>query len=991
MTNYTRSVCSMLAASTALWASAVSAQTAPTQPADAGTSPKPAAADSAPASEIVVTGSRISRRDYVAQSPIVTQTAEALQATGSTTVDQALLQLPQFQPGQGGYTNSSAGGQGVGLSSLNLRSLGPQRTLVLLDGRRAEPGNGLTVIDINSIPTSAIQSVEVITGGASATYGSDAIAGVVNFKLYHKFQGIRMDAQVGASSRGDAGNQQASLIAGTKFAGDRGSIMISAEYQHRDALRYTARDWSNPSLSYSNVIGNGSYSPGANAPSQAAVNAIFAKYGFAAGSALRTDTLGFNQDGTLFRNRNTTTAPLNYKSSSNNCMVVTASVFAYDGLCLNLHQIPLTRYAALGRAEFEVSPSITAFAQVQYSKVNVYAQGSNPVLTPVGASSLSVPITNPFIPADLRTLLASRANPTAPVAVVKRFMDDGARSYVNNTYTYQALAGIQGALPFKGWTFELYASHGHTDAEDNVYAGAVSLAAVQRLLTAADGGASLCTGGFNIFGPEPVSASCAAYVARPTKSFTSIGQDEVAFDATGSLFQLPAGDVKLAVSAAYRRNTYRTAPDAGIIAGDIAATTATQPLSGSTNVVEGAGEVLIPVLRDIPLVKSLNVTGAYRYSKYNISGGVSSYKGGFDWRVASPLLLRGGYQKAVRAPSVGELFQPLQGTIANIGLPPSAGDPCDIRSLYRTGTNASAVRTLCIAQGVPSALIDNFNSTNSGIASSTVGNTGLKPETAKTLTFGAVFQPTFLGEAFRRMTLSVDYYKIRLDGVISSVDPLTSVSKCFNSDGSNPSYSASYVLCGNIQRDPTSGQIAGSSQQLQNLGAYRTSGIDIVFDWALPLRSLGLGEKDTLRLNVAATYLRNFDVQVNPGAPFTSYRGTITIPTGPAASAYARMKANTTVEFDHDGFSIGMKWLHVTGFRDVSTATNAASTVPGTPTYDLFDVFAKVRVNEKFELRGGINNITDRSPPGVGGFNATNPGLYDPIGRAFFIGVRAAI
>lgn len=985
-----RSISSLLAISTALWAAAANAQVAPEAAVDSGTKAD-ASAEPAKTSDIIVTGSRIARRDYVAQSPIVTQSAETLQATGATTIDKALLTLPQFQPGQGGFTNSSAGGQGVGLSSLNLRSLGPQRTLVLLDGRRSQPGNGLTVIDINSIPSSAISGVEVITGGASATYGSDAISGVVNFKVYHRFEGIRLDAQAGISSRGDAANQQASLIAGTKFADGRGSIMIAGEYQHRDGLHYTDRDWSSPSRSFSNVIGNGVFAPGSNAPSQAAINTVFSQYGIAGGSVLRTDQLGFNQDGTLFRNRNTTTAPLNYKGSSNPCMVVTPTTFAYDGLCLNLHQLPLTRYATLGRAEYELSSSLKAFVQGQYSKVTAYAQGSNPTLNPVGASGLSVPITNPFIPTDLRTLLASRASPNANFLVVKRFIDDGPRAYVNRTTTYQLVAGLEGQLPINDWSFELYGTHGRTSGTDKVYSGAVSISAVQRLLAAADGGASLCSGGFNIFGPEPVSASCAAYVARPTRSVTSIGQDEVAFNTTGPIFTLPAGDVKLAVSGAYRRNSFRTTPDTAISAGDIAATTATQPLYGVTSVVEGAAEVLVPLLKDLPLIQSLNATGAYRYSKYNISGGVSSYKVGVDWRVVDPIMFRGGYQKAVRAPSVGELFQPLQGALANIGLPPSAGDPCDVRSNYRSGANAAAVRNLCIAQGVPSAVIDSFNSANSGVQSSTAGNIGLKPETAKTLTFGMVFQPSFLGEAFRRMSLSVDYYDIRLKSVISSVDVLTSVSKCFNADGSNPGYSASYILCQNLFRDTTTGQIAGSSQKLLNLGAYKTSGIDIVFDWVLPLGSLGLGGEDTLRFNVAATYLRNFDIQVNPGAPFSNYRGTITIPTGAGASAFARMKANTTVEYTHDGFSLGVKWTHVTGFRDVSTATNQASTVPGTPTYDLFDLFAKLRVNDKFELRGGVQNLGDRDPPPVGGFNATNPGVYDTIGRSFFLGVKAAI
>ena len=976
-----RSMCSFVALAVCLAGQAAQAQEVPA----------PSSGSDASSETIVVTGSRIARRDYVAQSPIVTQSAEVLQQSGASTVDAALIQLPQFQPGQGSFTNSSAGGQNLGLSSLNLRSLGAPRTLVLLDGRRAQPGNGLGVIDINSLPSSAIAGVEVITGGASATYGSDAIAGVVNFKLYHSFDGIRLDAKAGVSDKGDAQSYQASIIAGTKFADGRGSVMIAGEYQQRELVGFTDRSWSTPSKSFSNVLGNGAFVPGTNAPLQSVVDTVFSKYGVASGSVLRTDQLGFNQDGTLFRNRNVTTAPLNYKASSNPCMVVDATTFAYDGLCLNLHQLPLERYAGLGRLQYEISPAINAFVQVQYSNVTARGRGSNPVLAPVGATGFTVPVTNPFIPADLRTILASRANPTAGFVVSKRFVDNGPRSYIDKTETYQIVAGLQGSLPLAGWTFELYGSTGHMKARDDVVAGANSIAAIQRLLTAADGGASLCAGGLNFFGPEPTSAACQAYIARPTVSYSTADQDELAFNAQGGLFNLPYGEVKLALSAAYRKNSISSTPDSAISAGDIAATTATQPLAGSTSVTEGAAELLVPLLARLPLIESLNFTGAYRYSKYNLAGGVDSWKAGFDWRVVPSLMFRGGYQSAVRAPSAGELFQPLQGAIANLGNLPAAGDPCDVRSNFRTGSNGASVRTLCLAQGVPTSIIDTFNQQNSGILSSTAGNLALKPETAKTLTLGAVFQPDFLGAAFSKMSLSVDYYRIDLENVIASIDVATAVGKCFNTDGSNKSYDPAYVLCSNITRDPATGLIVNSISRLQNLGAYKTAGVDIVFDWALPLSSVGIGGDNTLRFNVGATYLDYFDIQVNPGGQFAHFAGTITTPLPNANSAYAKWKTNTTVELDTGAFSFGVKWLHLSSFKDVSTATNPASTVAGTPKYDVFDLFAKVKVGDRFELRGGVNNVADRAPPVVGGFNLTNPGVYDPIGRSFFIGFKAKI
>lgn len=934
---------------------------------------------------IIVTGSRIARRDYVAQSPIVTTSRAAIESTGTATVDAALLQLPQFQPGSGGYTNSSSGGSGVGQSTLNLRGLTAVRTLVLLDGRRLQPGNASNVIDINTLPTSAISGVEVITGGASATYGSDAIAGVVNFKLYHSFDGLRLDAQAGVSQRGDAGSLQISGITGRKFADGAGSIMVAAEYSERQGLTYRDRPFSTPSGSYNATLPNATFVvSGNNLPTQAAVNNVYAQYGIAPDTVGRTVQQGVNGDGTLFVN-NTNNA-YNYRADNAQCMYVSGTFVRYDGLCTNTLQLPLKRYAGLARAEYEISPAVRLFVQGQYANTEVIAQGSHPQLASAGSSSFTIPVSNPFIPADLRTLLNSRPNPAASFQITKRILDGGVRHFRNTAETYQILGGAEGAIPGTDWTYEIYGSYGRTNFKDRSFDGSYSLSAIRQLVNAADGGASLCSGGLNLFSSTPISSQCIAFIQRETLSRTRIGQDEVAANLSGGLFNLPAGEVKLAVSGNYRTNTYSATPDPLLQIGDIAAVNGIPATTGKTKVAEGAVEILIPVLADVPLVEALNLTAGYRYSHYNLFGGVHTYKLSADWRVAAPLLIRGGYQRAVRAPNIGELFLPASAGVANLG---TIGDPCTTTSALRTGANGASVRNLCIASGIPTSLIDTFNGA-AVVPATTQGNINLRPEKADSYTIGAVFQPTFAGPAFNRMTLSVDYYNIRINGAISAIDVPTSIAKCFNTDGSNPSYDASSIYCQNVVRNSGTGQIANSFQALLNLGGIKTSGIDVAFDWSLPFSSAKLGS-GSFDINSTVSYLDSFKIQATPNSPFQEAAGTIVGPSSNGQS-YARWKATSTITANLGAVSLGVRWRHLSAFRDSSVITNPASTVAGTPPYDYFDLLGRIKVTDNFELRGGINNLADRNPAPVQGFTGTtNMGIYDVIRRSFYLGVKATI
>jgi iron complex outermembrane receptor protein len=307
-----------------------------------------------------------------------------------------------------------------------------------------------------------------------------------------------------------------------------------------------------------------------------------------------------------------------------------------------------------------------------------------------------------------------------------------------------------------------------------------------------------------------------------------------------------------------------------------------------------------------------------------------------------------------------------------------------VRSSFRTGANSSTIRALCLAQGIPVSIVDTYNQANVGQPSVTQGNPDLSPETAKSYTIGAVFQPTFLGEAFQQVSLSVDYYNIRIEETIASLGVQNTLNKCFNADGSNPGYSATNFYCALIQRNTLNGQISRATQPLLNLGGYRTSGVDAQLDWNVPLDTLGLSGAGNVITNVTVNYLDNFEIQQQPGSPFQDFTGTIG-----GASTNARWKYSGSLVYDRDLFQVGLRWRHTSAFRDSSVVTNPASTIAGPESVNYVDLFGRVRVGDKLELRAGVTNVGDVEPEQVGSLKGfTNPAIYDVIGRAYYAGFR---
>lgn len=949
--------------------------------------------------EIVVTGSRIARRDYTSTSPIVTTTQAAIEDTGQVNLEQALQQLPQFL---GGRDSTVTGLGGNGYSTLNLRGLGDNRNLILLDGHRLPIASSTGATDINIIPGSLIGSVEVISGGASAVYGSDAISGVVNFKTRH-LDGVEVAAQGNLSEMGDAGVRNFSISAGGKYAGGRGEYFATGNFTDRSLVFYKARDF------FAKAGGSGSQATGAvqfvgGAPSRAALDSVFGAYGVAAGAVATNSRFGFNSDGTLYA----VTGGYNFKESLEDYGLVSNQIVGFTGR-ENYLISPQERYNVFGKTSFDVNDRVTVYGQALYMQSTITTSSAWAITAP---TQPSVPVTNPFIPAGLRTLLASRpaAVRNNPVLLFKGYQEMGRRTYEEDYDVYQLGAGVRAKLA-SDWTLDVFGSYDDTTLHERIN-HVVLYPRVQILLNAADGGASICAGGYNPFGlaaSATISDACRNYLTAPTD--TQMGLKQSVFEATvqGTAFNLPAGPAKVSFTADWRENQFDLNPDillipnydyTGTAFNDIAsaryanspasATNTIFPAAGKVSVKELAGELLLPIVSDGAFAKSLNLTLGARISDYNLAGSAFTYKAELDWRPVESLLLRGGFEHALRAPNVAELFSQ-SGTVVSVGNPPTAGDPCDSRSSLRTGANATGVRNLCLAQfqsaGLTATeaanLYPGYTYVSAVVGSRITGNPKLDPEAADTYTLGAVYSIGPLGEWFRKGSISVDYYNIEIKDQIGTVTGSLALQKCFNLDGSNPTYDPANSYCSTIVRSAGSGILFDIGAPYLNLAGTRTSGIDVQFD-----SEFNLPHDLRLSFNTVVNYLDEFRIQSLKGSPWQEYRATIS--SGRATTPpLPGWRSATTLGLAYGDASASLRWRHIHSMRDIASVTSATPP-PGVDAYDILDLSARLKLSERFELSAGINNLLEKSPPVVGGVaGQTTPTLYDVIGRNYFLGAKA--
>jgi outer membrane receptor protein involved in Fe transport len=930
---------------------------------------------------VTVTGSRIRRADYVSDSPVVTVSSSALSETGSTATEHLLNTLPQFVPSVTTTSNNPANG---GQANIDLRGLGTLRNLVLLDGRRLPPSNSTGTVDVNVIPTALIESIEVVTGGASAVYGSDAIAGVVNFKLKRDFEGVAIDSGFGQTGRSDGAEWSSSLTMGANFAeNNRGNAVFSFQYSERDALYQDARDFSLVTLDVrkggntpqgSPTILEGRYARDqVNSFTQAAINSVFGRYGAAPGSVPFAQNIGFNADGTLFSIG--TTAPgsvVNYRGDQND-PGFNDRAFTWNFAPSNAMVLPAKRWSLTGLGDFAVNERTEAYVQTFFTTYDTTA-----TLAPVPAGGVRIPVTNPFIPADLAELLASRPDADASFAFTQRMLGVGPRETRDEYDVYQLLAGLRGKVG-DDHNWDVYASTSNM-SNTTVFDNDVLTPRMQELLNAADGGVSICAGGYNPFtGPAGMSAACADYVRGYLTNRTQLDTSMAEATFGGKAFALGARDAQFSLGASWREEAFDFRPDQVIARDESAGFNQQLPLQGGFNVTDLFGELYLPVVEGKPLAKDVGFTLGARFSDHSLAGSNSAYKLEGNWHMVDHLRWRASYQRAVRAPSISELFSPL-----NENFPTLLEDPCSVDSAARNhGANADvaqggsgAARALCIAQGIRPDSVDSFS--NAGqIQTLGGGNPDLTEEKANTFTVGAVFD-------FENFRASVDWYDIELSDAIFSVPAGEVLLLCFGFSGNNTALDANDPACRAIDRVT---QIDGSaangipsvpSQGTANVSSLRTSGLDLQLDWGI-----GLGGAGKLDLNLLANWLQKWEVAYVPGLPLIDYKGTIGDNIGGAFPDY---KLLLNARWQLKNFGAGLRVQHLPAMANKYSSYDPFTTI-GTPATTYLDANASWRLKDSLELRLGVENLTDEAPPlytAAVQMN-TDPSTFDVLGRRYFL------
>jgi outer membrane receptor protein involved in Fe transport len=952
--------------------------------------------------QVFVTGSRIARPDFDSASPIVSVTQEFFRRGGSPTVESQLNTLPQFVPS---YTSTSNNPGNNGQANVDLRGLGTPSTLVLVDGKRLIPANGDGVVDLNIIPSSLIESVEIITGGASAVYGSDALAGVVNLKLKRKFDGFQIDGTWGQTDRSDGTQYEAGLTAGTNFAAGRGSVVGFVGYADRELVTQGDRDFSKYALLYVEP-GNGTLGPGnaflpagnffleegivafpgSNEPSPQEFEDLMGHYGYTAGDLAGQvpyqNLFGFNTDGTLFTSGDESYAGTGQLGVANfrgvrDPVTFNDSVYSYNFAPPNALQLPLERNSAFARAEFELTDSARVYAQGLYSDYSVTTQ-----LAPAALfSGVLIPVDNPYVPEDLKRLLDSRPDPSGDIEFYKRLSELGPRIMEDTYDVYQLTLGLSGTI-FGDWEYDAYVQQGANDRE-NRQTGNVLLSRAEELTFAPDGGESIC-GGFDPFGLGSISPECLDYISVAASNHASVDQAIVEASLSGPLLELPAGELRAAFGIFYKEDKYQyvSSPVASVFLPDgrpdIQGFLASDDIQGDDHNVDVWGEVLVPLLRDVPGVSSLEAVLGYRLSDYASAGRFDSWKAELLYQPIEAIRLRGSYQQAIRAPSVYELYLPQLPTFSDFFFFEEGVEPCDATSVARSGPEAASVEALCIEQGVPAAVMPDFSDSDGEMSGVTGGNPDLGPEEATTSTLGVVWTSRFSHALVSNLQVSLDWYRIEITDKIWPMSSNQYVQYCYDARY-NPDFSPSNQWCAMFARDPVTGEIEDIRDINWNAFNWETSGLDLQVDWRF---DLGPGQ---VGVSWFVSWLDNWTESAVDSSALTEYSGTIGAGVG---FSYPEWKSNLHLSYAWRDLTLGAGWRYVDAMTDVFERDFQV------PSVDYFSLDASYEFSsgplEGLSFVLGVENLTDEDPPILASPAQANTDTsqYDVFGRSYFVSLR---
>jgi len=941
----------------------------------------PATEEAAQVEEIVVTGSRIARPDLVSSSPVATVGEKELEQSGIVNTENLLNTLPQAVPG----ITSSVNNGSNGTATVNLRGLGSNRTLVLVDGKRQTPTTQAGSVDLNLIPPALIKRIEVVSGGGSAVYGSDAVAGVVNFILKNDFEGMELSAGYQATDDGEAPVYSADLTFGANFADRKGNVVLSLGYNKREALTQGERGGMLGSAWGDNAARTGLVPSGSGAIEPGAVGA------FVSGKFLTLPGVANNAANTgIFLN-------------DGNIRLYNAANDSYNFAPVNYMQTPQERFSVTSLASYEIKPGLTAFAKGNFVSSRVVTQLAP---TPAGNRIFRFSLdNNPFLTAAAKTALNSLGSSTAytiPTSSAwtagtftdadadgdgvfdtvtgvfnKRLSDVGPRIADFNFTGFQVQMGLRGDIEAINGGFETYFQYGNTHGSQSLL-GDTSLARIQQglLLNAAGTGCLDPSGGcvpVNIFGNGTMSAAAANFIKTRINSSQDYEQlyAGLTFNGdTANMFSLPAGPIGFAVGAEYRAEDFVFNPSQDLAVGNLTGFNASPPVSGRFDVYEAYAEVLVPLLKDLPFVQSLDLELAGRVSDYTTQPSpVETYKVAGTWKPFDDLMLRASYNKAIRAPSVGELYAPQSNGF------PTATDNCSARAAPNAAT-----RQACINSGVAANLVGVINA-NQQTQTLNGGNPNLAPEEAKTYTYGFAYTPSWLPN----FSVTGDYFSIEITDAIASFGGSAAnvMNVCY---GAVVNGNPSSPYCQAINR-LANGSIDYISLTAQNVATIKTEGFDIGVTYRTTLEDLGM--PDWGSLSFRALYTNTWEYTTTPDEISAPIKCADKFGTR-CGNPIPRHKLRSAVNWKMNQFGLNLVWSHLDDVNDDAPATRYTVERIGAKNY--WDLSADWEVSDNLAFTGGVKNLTQEAYPILGGnaspSNSGYPATYNVFGREFFLNAR---
>jgi outer membrane receptor protein involved in Fe transport len=982
---------------------------------------------------IVITGTLITNPNLVSSSPVNVVGEEEIELQQANVAEELLRELPGAVPSIGSAVNNGNGGS----SFVNLRNLGSNRNVVLLDGVRLSPVDLLGRFDLNNVPLALIQRVDVLTGGASTTYGADAVSGVVNFITRQDFAGIDINLSEQITEQGDGNVFRADVTIGANFDDGRGNAVLSVGYQEADAVYQGARYFSLFAISSATGARGGS---GTSVPTSftgvnpTGADQITSGCGTAGLPACVTNAQGTRQ--------------------SNGAGGFNPSVVPFNFNPYNIYQTPFQRFNIYGAARYEISDAIEVYTRGIFSKNTV-----NTIVAPSGSFGISVvlPLNNPFLSTAQRNAFcnfdtnsgpgftptftaaecAAAANPNlqpgdaayrqVTVNLSRRALEVGPRVSEFTTTFFDYRAGARGGIT-DTINWDLWGSYGESENVQATQGYTLNSRIRQSLLTGPGGTACRDTSNgcvpINFFGPAgSITPEGADFLSESStiRTVSSLAQARATINGDfGWTIPWASDAVSFAIGGEFRQYRASQVSDSLAQSGDLGGFGgAPQNIDGGFNVYEAFGELIIPLVQDRPFFDELLLEGGIRYSSYSVdapnnpSFNTTTWKVGGSWAPFDGLRFRGNYARAVRAPNINELFAPVTTTLTNLSNDPCASLDDNQAPIPGRPIPSGELRAICIAQGAPAGQIGAIQQPTSGQANSTGGgNLNLNPEKASSWTVGAVFQPNFIPG----LSLSVDYYSIKIRDAITAPTPGDAIEACFGPANAQGNYTpaagaAATQACTQIRRNGATGQLSGDPADTpglflttSNLGRLETSGIDFTANYQRDLGFAGLNLNFVLNWTEQSKFQAVDGVGVNRDCVgFYSANCLQPIPEW-------QWSQRTTLTFGD--IDVSLLWRHISGTRyeeglgDLFAGTLPNTLAPGLAgrevdfnrikAYDYFDLTTRFAVNDNLTVTLSVQNLFDKEPPIVGGeagsttFNSggTFPSTYDSLGRRFVASAR---